>query len=315
VHNKYFLAGIVPPEGVSSRALATGNGGGDLRTGVELVMPLTGGAGTHDFRVYLGPMDYHRLKAEGLDLEHAVNLGWRIFRPVSRLLLALMVWLYGFIPNYGVVIIIISAAAKFAFYPLTRSSVVSMRRMQLIQPQVDAIRAKYKGDQQRQQREMMALYKENKINPMGGCLPVVVQMPVFIALYAVLANSIELRQAGFFAWITDLSTPDTIARFKGFPIHVLPVVMFLTTIAQQRFTPMNDPRQKMMGYMMPFVMLFIFYSFPAGLNLYWTVNNILTVYQNWRIHREHPAQEKAHVPEPARPSGSRRGLRLFGKDN
>jgi len=114
----------------------------------------------------------------------------------------------------------------------------------------------------------------------------ILQMPVFFALYAVLANSITMRQSGFVWWITDLSIPDTVGMVGGFAIHVLPVIMFFTTVAQQKVTPVTDPRQKMMGYMMPVVMLFIFYSFPAGLNLYWTVNNVLTVAQQWNIHRE-----------------------------
>jgi YidC/Oxa1 family membrane protein insertase len=122
---------------------------------------------------------------------------------------------------------------------------------------------------------------------MGGCLPIVVQMPVFIALYSVLANSITMRGAGFMLWMNDLSSPDTLFTVGGFAIHILPIIMFVTTIAQQKLTPTGgDPRQKMMGYLMPVVMLFIFYSFPAGLNLYWTVNNILTVAQQWMIHRE-----------------------------
>jgi YidC/Oxa1 family membrane protein insertase len=132
----------------------------------------------------------------------------------------------------------------------------------------------------------------------------VLQMPVFIALYAVLANSITMRQAGFMLWIDDLSVPDTLFTIGAFPLHILPVVMFVTTVAQQLLTPVQDPRQKMMGYMMPFVMLFIFYSFPAGLNLYWTVNNVLTVAQQWKIHREIPSEptppETPRVEKPKR---------------
>jgi YidC/Oxa1 family membrane protein insertase len=157
-----------------------------------------------------------------------------------------------------------------------------------------AIKEKYKKDAQRMQRETMELYKKHKVNPLGGCFPILLQMPVFIALYSVLANSITMRQAHFLWWINDLSTPDTLPwDLGGFPIHVLPIVMFLTTVLQQRVTPMTDPRQKMMGYLMPFVMLFIFYSFPAGLNLYWTMNNVLTVAQQWSIHRDQPAAEES----------------------
>jgi YidC/Oxa1 family membrane protein insertase len=293
VRNKYFMAVMIPPEGISSRVIATGDAVKNV-TGAELVMPMLHGAADHQYHVYLGPMDYASLKDLDHHLEQAVDLGWKIFRPISKLLLAVMVWMYGFIPNYGVVIIIISVATKLLFYPLTKSSVKSMRNMQRIQPEMQAIKEKYKNDSQRQQKEMMELYKKHKVNPMGGCLPILVQMPVFVALYAVLANSITMRGADFALWMNDLSSPDTIATVGGFAIHVLPFILFLTTVAQQMLTPTaGDPRQKMIGYMMPLVMLFIFYSFPAGLNLYWTVNNILTVAQQWIIHREEA------VPAPA----------------
>ena len=286
VRNKYFMAVVVPPDGATSRVVATGNAVTQA-SGAEVVMPLLRGAGNDEFKIYLGPIDYDRLKSVGHDLERAVDLGWNIFRPISKALLWLMVWLHGIIPNYGVVIIIVSALTKVIFYPLTRTSMRSMKAMQHLQPQIKAMQEKYKGDPQRSQAEMMKLYKENKVNPMGGCLPIVVQMPVFFALYAVLANSIAMRGAGFMLWMNDLSVPDTIATVSGFSLHVLPFLLFVTTILQQKLTPMSaDPRQKMMGYMMPAVMLFIFYSFPAGLNLYWTVNNILTVAQQWWIHRE-----------------------------
>jgi YidC/Oxa1 family membrane protein insertase len=285
VRNKYFIAAMIPPSETSSRVVGIGNlVAGD--TGVELVMPLQNGSGSHSVQVYLGPLDYTMMKPLGLGLEHAVNLGYKFVRPLSQVLLVCMEWLYKFVPNFGIVIIIISIVAKLAFYPLTRSSMRSMRALQHLQPKMEELRTKHKKDPARMQKEMMALYKEHKVNPMGGCWPILIQMPVFIALYAVLANCIELRQAPFFGWINDLSTPDVLFRVGAFPIHVLPVIMFGTTILQQKLTPMTDPRQKMMGYMMPVMMLFIFYSFPAGLNLYWTMNNVLTVAQQWNIHRE-----------------------------
>ena len=292
VRNKYFLAAMVPPPETSSRVVAIGNNASQ-ETGAELVMPLQGGSGHHAIQVYVGPLDYSSMKPLGLGLEHAVDLGYKFIRPLSQVLLFSMEWLYKFIPNFGVVIIIISVLTKVIFYPLTRSSIRSMRALQHLQPKMNELRDKYKKDPQRMQKEMMALYRENKVNPMGGCLPILVQMPVFIALYAVLANCIELRQAPFMLWIDDLSVPDVLFRVGGFPIHLLPFVMFLTTIWQQKLTPMTDPRQKMIGYMMPVMMLFLFYSFPAGLNLYWTVNNLLTVAQQWSSHRE--AEREAKV--------------------
>jgi len=285
VRDKYFIAAMLPPENISSRVVA--HGSNDIEnTGVQLVMPLLRGAARHDIQMYLGPMEYERMKAVGSKFELGVDLGWKIFLPVSQLLLWLMVWIYGFIPNYGVVIILVAGISKLVFYPLTRTSVRSMKAMQAIQPQVQELKEKYKSDSKLMNQKMMELYKTNKVNPLGGCLPILLQMPVFIALYSVLSTSITMRQAPFMLWINDLSAPDVIGSIGSFVIHILPVVMFLSSIAQQMVTPMTDSRQKMMGYTMPLVMLFIFYSFPAGLNLYWTVNNILQVAQQWSIHKE-----------------------------
>jgi YidC/Oxa1 family membrane protein insertase len=288
VRDKYFMAVMIPPASTSSRVVATGDHE-THRTGVQVVMPILRGEAVDDFELYLGPMDYARLKGTGYGLEAAVDLGMKPIRPLSRLLLSVMVWMYGFIPNYGLVIIILSVATKFMFYPLTRTSMRSMKAMQRVQPEIEALRKKYKDDNRKLQEMTMELYRKHKINPLGGCLPLLVQMPVFFALYQVLANSITMRHAGFVGWINDLSVPDTLLTIGGLPIHVLPIIMFVTTVAQQLLTPTADQRQKMMGYMMPLVMLFIFYSFPAGLNLYWTVNNVLTVAQQWWIHREEPA--------------------------
>ena len=292
VRNKYFMAVVVPPEDISSRALAFGDNE-TKRVGAEVILPIRQGSAAHSFQVYLGPMNYKRLKDIGFGLDKSVDLGWKVFRPLSQLLLTSMLWLYSFIPNYGVVIIIISLLTKVIFYPLTKSSLKSMRAMQRLQPEMTALREKFKGDNQRLQAEMMGLYKKHKVNPVGGCLPIVVQMPVFFALYSVLSNSIVMRNAGFVGWINDLSSPDTIAIVGGFAIHVIPIILFGFTVLQQLLTPSGDPRQKMMGYMMPFVTLFIFYQFPAGLNLYWTVNSIMTVAQQWVIHREDPGTAPA----------------------
>ena len=288
VRNKYFGALIVPPAETSSRVITTGNNEQRV-TGVQLAMPALSGAADHRYDLWLGPLQFEMLKETGLGLEKAVDLGWSVFRPLSKLLMAAMNWVYGFIPNYGWVIIIISVATKVLFYPLTKTSIKSMRAMQKVQPEMTAIREKYKKDPQRMQAEMMVLYKKHGANPLGGCLPILVQSPVFIALYGVLNNDIAMRNAPFIAWINDLSSPDTLFNIAGFPLHVLPIVLFGFTFAQMAMSPsMGDPRQKMMAYMMPLVTLFIFYGFPSGLNLYWTVNTVLTVAQQWWIHRADP---------------------------
>lgn len=287
VRNKYFAALVVPPEESSTRVLVSGSHE-PADVGAEIILPLLQGRANHSFGLFVGPMEYNRLKASD-DLQASVDWGWSLFKPISKLLLATMLWMYQFIPNYGWVIIIISLLTKLIFYPLTKTSLKSMRAMQKLQPEMTALREKYKGDQQELQKQTMALYKKHKVNPVGGCLPMLIQMPVFIALYAVLGNSIAMRNAPFVGWINDLSSPDTLFSVAGFAIHILPIILFIFTVLQQKMTPTNaDPRQKMMGYMMPFVTLFIFYGFPAGLNLYWTVNSVATVAQQWLIHRDDP---------------------------
>jgi YidC/Oxa1 family membrane protein insertase len=140
---------------------------------------------------------------------------------------------------------------------------------------------------------------------MGGCLPILVQMPVFIALYNVLSNAVELRRAGFLLWIDDLSAPDTVGHLFGFPVNPLPLVMTATTILQQKLTP-TDPRQAMMAYMMPVVMLIFFYSFPSGLVIYWTVNNVLQIAQQWWMNRQQEAAVPVEVVAPPRKDARRR---------
>ena len=287
VRNKYFAALVIPPEESSTRVRTSGTHEPPT-VGAEIIMPILQGQASHDFGLYIGPMEYERLKAEDR-LQASLDWGWSLFKPISKILLAAMLWTYQFIPNYGWVIIIISLLTKLIFYPLTKTSLKSMRAMQKVQPEMTALREKYKNDQKELQKQTMALYKKHKVNPVGGCLPMLIQMPVFIALYAVLGNSIAMRNAPFMFWINDLSSPDTVFSVAGFAIHILPIVLFIFTVLQQRMTPTNaDPRQKMMGYMMPFVTLFIFYGFPAGLNLYWTVNSVATVIQQWFIHRDDP---------------------------
>lgn len=294
--NKYFMAVVVPPAESSSRVLAVGDAD-KVVAGAWVVMPTLQGSARHEFKVYMGPIDYQLLKATGFDLAKAVNLGWKLFEPLSRLLLVSMLWMYNIVPNFGVVIILIAVATKLIFYPLTKSSVKSMRAMQKLQPKLTELREKYKNDPQKMNAAMMTLYKEEGVNPVGGCLPILLQMPVFIALYQALSSSIQMRGAEFMLWINDLSRPDTITEIGGFGIHVLPVILFGVTVLQQLWTPVGDSRQKMMGYMMPVVTLFIFYSFPAGLNLYWTVNSVMTAAQQWSIHREDPQK-----PAPAKPA-------------
>jgi YidC/Oxa1 family membrane protein insertase len=251
----------------------------------------------NQFLVYFGPNEFFRLAKLGHGLERVVDLGWSWITPFSRLLLRLMVWVYGVVHNYGISIVVLATLVRMLLHPLSMISVKSMRQMQKVQPEIERLKDKYKNDAQALNTAMMALYKEHKINPAGGCLPMLVQMPLFIALYSVLFNAIELRQAPLVAWVTDLSAPDTLFHVAGFPIRLLPVVMALSGLLQQRMTP-TDPRQASSMYFMNVLMLVFFYNLPSGLVLYWTVMNLLTALQQWIALREdggHPAVAASSV--------------------
>ena len=239
------------------------------------------------------------LKAQGSKLEEVINFGWFILPSIKSAWLAkpflyALKFFYKYIHNYGVAIIIITVILKTLFYPLTNTSYKSMKEMQKLQPKMEALKEKYKNDRDAMNKAVMELYKTHKVNPMGGCLPMVVQIPVFFALYKALMFSIELRHAPFMLWINDLSAPDALFGviphglpfFGGFPIGPLPLLMGVTMLIQQKMTPSNmDPAQAKMMMALPFVFTFMFLNFPSGLVLYWLVNNILTIAQQTYINR------------------------------
>jgi len=282
--SKYFLLAAMPqgsPDG-EARLSRKEN---QLAIASAFQVPLSRD-GHSDFEVTLfaGPMKFPLLASYDVGLEKAVDMGWSVIVPISRLLLRFFTATHRLVPNYGIVILILSVLTKVLFYPLTKKSMESMKKMQLLKPEIDRITAKYKEDPARRNQAMMDLYKKNKVNPVGGCLPVLIQMPVFIALYNVLNTSIELRKAPFALWIQDLSAPDKVASIAGFPINVLPLVMAATMFWQQKLTP-TDPRQAAMAYMMPAVMTIFFYTLPSGLVFYWTVNNLMSIGQQIWMNR------------------------------
>jgi YidC/Oxa1 family membrane protein insertase len=244
--------------------------------------------------VFVGPKEYDRLKAVGL--EGAINFGgfpvprhWGGL-PMEWLgvpILLLMNWVYHHVGNYGIAIILLTVVSKILFFPLTVKSMRSMKAMQALQPQINALRNKHKSDPQRLQRETMELYREHKVNPMGGCLPMIAQVPIFYALYLALSVSVELQGATFFCfgrlfgahlWICDLASHD--------PTYILPIFMGVTMFMQQRMTPVaGDPRQAKMMLVMPFIFTFMFLNLPAGLVLYWTISNVLQIFQQWYLDR------------------------------
>lgn len=243
----------------------------------------------YKFRLFIGPKEISTLKSSGYKLAQAINLGW--FHAIGYPLLILLKWLYGLIYNYGVAIIILTILVRVVFFPLSITSYRSMKKMQIIQPEMKELQKKYANDREKLSRETWELYRRHKVNPLGGCLPVLIQIPVFIALYQVLMNAIELRHAPFVLWMNDLSAPDllfTIPLFgHPFPFRVLPVLMGLTMYVQQKMTPMaGDPQQVKIMMWMPVVLTVILYGLPSGLTLYWTVSNLLSIIQQWYINRK-----------------------------
>jgi YidC/Oxa1 family membrane protein insertase len=259
------------------------------------------------FMVYVGPLDYRLLKSYNVGLEETVGLGWRwLIRPISEyLMLPAFQFIHSFIPNYGVAIIIFSILLKLLLNPLTASSMKSMRRMQALQPMMNEIKEKYKEDPQKMNQAVMSLYKEYKINPMGGCLPMALQMPILYALWAIFRSNIELRQSNFVWWIKDLSVPDTILHLP-FTIPVLgmsqvsglALLMAITMFVQQKMS-VKDPRQQFMVWFMPVFFWILFNNFPSGLNLYYFVFNILSIGQQYLMNKK-PQEELLLKPAPVK---------------
>ena len=253
-----------------------------LQFDVKVLQP--GESIVQEFITYAGPKEYQVLKAHGKTYKNSVDtvMGFGGFFGIfATILLKAMNGLHGFGLGYALCIIVITIIIKILFWPLTRASTVSMKRMAAYQPQMAEIREKYKDDPQKMNKRVMAFMREHKINPMGGCLPILIQIPVFFGFFTMLRSAVELRGAQFL-WACDLSQSDTIAHIAGFPINPLPMIMGVTMILQARMTPMSPTadatQQKIMKYM-PLMFIVILYNFSAGLTLYWTVQNMLSILQ------------------------------------
>lgn len=309
VQTRYFLGGAAVVQGSSQSAVATLEQQTPAREQLErlppdqrgvqsrivhsLVMALPGETNpVNRFLIYFGPAEHFRLAKLGVGLDRMVDLGWAWLHPFSELLLRVLKALHSVVRNYGVAIILLATLVRLLLHPLNMMSMRSMRAMQKLQPEIERIKKKYEKDPQAMNTAIMAIYKENKVNPAGGCLPMVLQMPIFFALYAVLFNAIELRQAPFVSWIHDLSAPDTLLSIGPFPLRLLPLIMAGSGFLSQKVTP-TDPRQAPTMYMMNLFMVVFFYGVPSGLVLYWTVMNLLTALQQWLVLREPSMEVKA----------------------
>jgi YidC/Oxa1 family membrane protein insertase len=293
--DNYFISAIVPE--IPAKGSFTGKrlSSGALE-GVFLPAPISlqpSTQATNQYQLYLGPRELGILKKFGKNLDRAINFGWTDI--IAKPLLYILRFFDQYIHNYGVSIILLTILVKILFWPLTHKSYKSMKEMQKLQPRMAKLREKCKGDKQKLNQEMMALYKTYKVNPMGGCLPMVVQIPVFFALFRVLGACIELRHAPFVFWINDLSAPDRLFHFSfeipfmtpPYGIPVLTLLMGGSMFIQQKMTPTpGDPTQAKIMMFLPVIFTFMFINFPSGLVLYWLVNNLLSIGQQYRIYKK-----------------------------
>jgi len=296
ITDRYFMTALIPEE-TATATMKMEKVGDDMIIS-QLVLAETaiasGEAKTFAYKAFIGPKDTETLKTANYELGEAVNFG--MFDFLAKPFLWIMNQIYKVIPNYGIAIIILTLITKIILFPLGNKSYKSMNDMKRMQPLMTEIREKYKDDKKKMNEETMALYRTYKINPMGGCLPMVVQLPVFFALYRMLYQAIELRHAPFFGWINDLSAPDRLFQFGfsipfmeppyGFP--VLTIVMGATMFLQQKMSPPpGDPTQAKLMMFMPLIFTVIFINFSAGLVLYWLINNIFSIAQQYYIQKKY----------------------------
>ncbi len=276
--DKYFISALVPLEGASDQVTIRRI---DNRVENEFNLPFfalnPGMSAEQSFLAYFGPRDMSILESVNYELSRAIDFGF--FSVISEPLLWFINIINQYVNNYGIAIILLTVLIKLLFWPLTHKSYASMKAMQKLQPEIQKLKERFKNDRARQGQETMELYKKHRVNPMSGCLPMLIQIPVFIALYRVLYEAIELRHAPFALWITDLSAKD--------PYYITPLIMGATMFIQQKMTPSTmDPTQQKIFLLMPVIFTVLFLNFPSGLVIYWLVNNLLTIAQQYYIHKK-----------------------------
>jgi len=293
LQDKYFIGVLMPQRGTTALEKKEG----DKLVSASVKTASFGDGAVNRLRLYAGPKEYDTLRSLSVGLEDTIDFGWFIFgswsvvKAVAKPIFYVLRFINEYTHNYGVTIILLTMGIKLLFVPLQYKSYKSMKQMQVIQPKVLAVQEKFKDDRDRLNKELIKLYRDHKVNPVGGCLPMVLQMPVFVALFNILYMTIDLRQAPFVGWITDLSVQD--------PYYVLPIIMGATMILQQKITPTTmDPTQAKIMLMLPAFMTFLFINFPAGLVLYWLTNNVLTITQQLVTDRLFFA--KPLIAEPAK---------------
>ncbi len=284
IRTKYFITALVPKkQAPGSEVLAieeNGNRRYDIGVFFNVDRPFF-------YTLYVGPLEYGRIKQLGNNLDQTMNFGWAFIRPISKAVHWFLLFLHNYIPNYGFVLLVFSVFIKILVYPLTNKSYVSTKKMQAIQPMLNDLREKHKNDQRKFAQAQMALFKEHGVNPLSGCVPILLQMPLLFALFTVFRSSIELRGAPFMLWINDLSRPDAVfdlginIPLYGSQVAILPLLMGITMFIQMKLTPtpQSGGQQKFMMYFMNGFFVLIFNQFPSGLVLYYTLFNVLTILQ------------------------------------
>ena len=272
---RYFIASIIGNKTEKNYYYFKGSGS-SYQAGLIYGGKAEDGQTVFESELFLGPKSIPVLKKLGVGLERSVDFGW--VAVIAKPMHSLLVWLHGFIPNYGLCIIVLVLMIKALFFYPSMKSYESMAGMRKVQPEMTRLKELYGDDRQKLGQEMMALYKKHKLNPMRGCLPIVVQIPVFFSLYRVLLMSIEMRQAPFFGWIHDLSVQD--------PYYILPVVMGASMFVQQKLNPQPpDAMQAKVMQFLPLIFTGMFLFFPAGLVLYYVLNNLLSIAQQYYVMR------------------------------
>ena len=285
IHDSYFCAALIPLEKGAKARVEKMQDKGPV---VGLIFPKAnlppGEEASERFSLFVGPKEIDRLTRLGFQMREIIDLGWFDF--LARPALYFLKYINKHLKNYGLAIIILTFLVRIVLFPLTQKSFKSMQEMQKLQPKISLLRERFKDDSKRMNQELMELYRKHHINPMGGCLPMVVQIPIFIALYNALINSVELWKSPFVLWIKDLSTKD--------PYYVLPILMGASWLIQQWMTPtVGDPRQAKIMLLMPVVFTFMFLNFPSGLVLYFLVSNLLGIGQQYYINRQLKVPAKA----------------------
>ena len=284
IRTKYFISALVPDKQAPGSEVLAIEENGNRRYDVGLFFNVDR---PFLYTLYIGPLEYGRIKKLGKNLDQTMNFGWAFIRPISKAVHWFLLFLHNYIPNYGFVLLVFSVFIKILVYPLTKKSYVSTKKMQAIQPLLNDLREKHKNDQRKFAQAQMALFKEHGVNPLSGCVPILLQMPLLFALFTVFRSSIELRGAPFMLWISDLSRPDAVfdlginIPLYGSQVAILPLLMGITMFIQMKMTPtpQSAGQQKFMLYFMNGFFVLIFNQFPSGLVLYYTLFNVLTILQ------------------------------------